>query len=85
MLNNRKDKEKLPLGVLNPEANEEGQAALEQAVSFLWAHGSQLSREQNLTIPHYTVESGVWLRCPPSTVKPWGLSLRTPELLPSDS
>lgn len=49
--------EKLSLGVLNAEASEEGKAALEQAVSFLWAHGScvserspaQLSREQKLT------------------------------------
>lgn len=85
--------EKLSLGVLNAEASEEGQAALEQAVSFLWAHGfcvsesspARLSREQKLTIPHYTVESRVWLRCPPSTAKPWDSASGLPELLPGDS
>lgn len=78
--------EKLSLGVLNPEASVEGQAALEQVVSFLWAQGScvsessqaQPSREQSLTIPGtlWSPEGGSGAL--PSTVKPWGLSLRTP-------
>lgn len=57
-------------------------------MSFLWAQGfgvsessqAQPSREQNLTIPRYTVEFGEWLGGPESNrnVKPWELSLRTP-------
>lgn len=68
------DMEKLFLWVLNPEASGEGQAPWSRVMSFLWAQGfgvsessqAQPSREQNLTIPRYTVEFGEWLRGPDS-------------------